>query len=72
MKKTAFLILALSLIVPPISHADIVCDPGHPFTGTDGIFRCNIGPPYNCLHCYETIVVGGCSDPNCQPFEQQP
>ena len=63
-KKAVFLVLALSLILPPLSNAEIVCESGHPFTGTDGVFRCNIGPPYGCLRCWDSITVGGgCSTP---------
>jgi hypothetical protein len=64
-KKALFLAIAIALIMPPISHADIVCEEGHVFV-YNGVWHCNPGAGYNgCLRCYDTITVGGgCADPN--------
>lgn len=65
LKKTLFLVLAIAIFLPPISHADIVCEQGHVFIW-NGREYCNPGPgPVGCLRCYDTITVGsGCSQDN--------
>jgi len=61
-KRALFLVFAISLVLPPISHAEMVCEQGHVFIWNG--WHCNPGPgPEGCLRCYDSITVGGCADP---------
>jgi hypothetical protein len=59
LKRITAVIFAISMLTAAVSVADIICTPGHIFI-YNGQTYCNPGDGFQpCLHCSETIIVGG-------------